>query len=192
MIVHSCWCICFIRMSAQGLDSKVHLNSNRFGVSKGLEKRKGRKWKSKPRFQPAQPGRLLSSPWADFASHRPIPQLATSAAPHRPTPFFHRPIPCFSIGRSPPPHRPAPLYIGSARFHRPARVVPPPLPFWLSSPTHQRLPLLFFFPPPRAPAVQNLRRALAPGPHVEIPGQAFNWLPRIPCISSPIRSRPKP
>jgi hypothetical protein len=30
MIVHSCWCICFIGMSAQGLNSKVHLNSNRF------------------------------------------------------------------------------------------------------------------------------------------------------------------
>jgi hypothetical protein len=43
MIVHSCWCIYFIGMSAQGLNSKVHLNSNRFGVSKGLEKKKGRK-----------------------------------------------------------------------------------------------------------------------------------------------------
>jgi hypothetical protein len=30
MIVHSCWCICFIGLSVQGLNSKVQLNSNRF------------------------------------------------------------------------------------------------------------------------------------------------------------------
>jgi hypothetical protein len=42
MIVHSCWCICFIGMSAQGVNSKVYLNSNRFGFQKGIRNGKGK------------------------------------------------------------------------------------------------------------------------------------------------------
>jgi hypothetical protein len=140
MIVHSCWCICFIGMSAQGLNSKVHLNSNRFGVSKGLEKKKGSKWKSKTRSQPAQPGCLLSSPWADSFPLRPDPPR-----------LVHRPP---SSLPSAAPHRPLPA------SHRPARAVPPPLSFWLFGPTCQlpRLPsssLLPFFPAHRPPEISG-------------------------------------
>jgi hypothetical protein len=160
MIVHSCWCICFIGMSAQGLNSKDHLNSNRLGVSKGLEKKKGTKWKSKTRSQPAQPGRLLSSPWANSfplrpdpprSVHRPLSSLP-SAAPHRPPP-------------PPPPHRPSSLPSAAPHrplpaSHQPARAVPPPLSFWLFGPTYQlpRLPsssLLPFFPTHRPPEISG-------------------------------------
>jgi hypothetical protein len=43
MIVHSWFCICFIGMSAQGLNSKVHLNSNRFEFQKDWKRKKERK-----------------------------------------------------------------------------------------------------------------------------------------------------
>jgi hypothetical protein len=95
MVVHSCWCICFIGMSAQGLNSKVHLNSNRFGFQKGLEKEKGKE------IREGSPTCLPSSPWAGpFPPHRPTLSHSLSSPLTRP-PFPAAHSPLFSPSHGP-------------------------------------------------------------------------------------------
>jgi hypothetical protein len=189
MIMHSCWCICFIGMSAQGLNSKVHLNSNRFGVSKELGKKKGRKWKSKCRSQPAQPAPLSTSAALHFPSahlcHRPPPlhigrpasaPVPRPNSPHRPPSASHRPTSASTSAAQ------------LASIGRPASTSAAPLPSAAPAPHHSLTswshpsaspssPLLLFFPAHRPP---------------EISGEPPSWAltPRLP--RRPTKGFPSP
>jgi hypothetical protein len=85
MIVHSWFCICFIGMSAQGLNSKVHLNSNRFEFQKDWKRKKERKLE-----KAAQP-----------ASSLPLGPALFSRGPLSPSPLPHAAQPARSPARVP-------------------------------------------------------------------------------------------
>jgi hypothetical protein len=118
MVVHSCCCICFIGMSAQGLNSKVHLNSNRLEFQR-IRKEKG---KETGEAQFARMGRPACS------IGRPRPRIGRSPLPiGRPPLRIGRPAPHHSLTSQshPSASSSSPFSLSSPRTGRPKSLASP-------------------------------------------------------------------
>jgi hypothetical protein len=184
MIVHSCWCIYFIGMSAQGLNSKVHLNSNRFEFQKEKKRKRKGIWRRQS-ASPARPAPL--SLLGRFLSPRPTSLFS----PSHPASFPLRPDPP-SLGL--PVSRPSsptsaalrstsavPLPIGRPRSTSLADALGPPVTSFLFLPA----PPLLAGPirPGHSPEPIPLFPRIAPDPRLHT-----GPVPRL----GPSRSHPEP